>query len=236
MYIENGRIIENSPNGKLQSLCKHLMNTYPIEFMITPNQDALFINLPENMKAAFEADLKKFGYGERNGKPYSMLRKLSGACVGRNTCRLTYTDSEKFEPELVDQLEAMGWGDLKESIGITGCERQCFRPATKTFGLVGSGFNRYQLKLMGSEDARHQGLPMLSADGNAIYLRSIPRERVAQVIDALLKFWKANAKPGEDAGYFHRRIGMEAIITHLKDNPVTTDLMVKTLPADCIVD
>jgi len=236
MYIENGRLIDNSPNGKLKSLCKHLMNTYPVEFMITPNQDALFINLPENMKSAFEADLKKFGFGQRNGKAYSSLRLLSGACVGRDTCRLTYTDSEKFEPELVDQLEAMGWGDLKESIGITGCERQCFRPATKTFGLIGSGFNRYQLKLMGSEDARHQGLPMVSADGDGIYLRSIPRERVAQVIDVLLKNWQANAKPGESAGYFHRRLGMEAVITHLKENPLTTDLMVKTFPVDCVVD
>jgi len=235
MYIENGRLIDNSPNGKLKSLCKHLMNTYPVEFMITPNQDALFINLPEDMKSAFEADLKKFGFGQRNGKAYSTLRLLSGACVGRDTCRLTYTDSERFEPELMDQLEAMGWGDLKESIGITGCERQCFRPATKTFGLVGSGFNRYQLKLMGSEDARHQGLPMLSADGDAIYLRSIPRERVAQVIDVLLKNWKTNAKSNESVGYFHRRIGMEAIIAHLKENPATADLMVKTLPADCVV-
>lgn len=236
MYIENGRVIENSLNGKLKSLCKHLMNTYPVEFMITPNQDALFINLPDNMKSSFEADLKKFGYGQRNGKPYSNLRLLSGACVGRNTCRLTYTDSEKFEPELVDQLEEIGWGDLKESIGITGCERQCFRPATKTFGLVGSGFNRYQLKLMGSEDARHQGLPLLSADGNGIYLKSIPRERVAQVIDVLLKNWKANGNPQESVGYFHRRIGMESIISHLKDNPITADLMTRTLPADCVID
>jgi sulfite reductase beta subunit-like hemoprotein len=188
------------------------------------------------MKSVFEADLKKFGYGERHGKPYSTLRLLSGACVGRNTCRLTYTDSEKFEPELIDQLETMGWGDLKESIGITGCERQCFRPATKTFGLIGSGFNRYQLKLMGSEDARHQGLPMLSADGNSIYLKSIPRERVAQIINALLMNWKSNAKPSESVGYFHRRVGMEAIITHLKENTATSDLMAKTIPADCIVD
>ncbi len=236
LYIENGRIIDNSPNGKLKSLCKHLMNTYPVEFMITPNQDALFINLPEEMKTAFESDLKKFNYGQRNGKPYSNLRLLSGACVGRNTCRLTYTDSEKFEPELMDQLEAMGWGDLKESIGITGCERQCFRPATKTFGLIGSGFNRYQLKLMGSEDGRHQGLPMLSADGDSIYLRSIPRERVAQVIDVLLRNWKTHAQPLESVGYFHRRIGMQAIIEFLKGNPLTSDLMVKTLSADCVVD
>lgn len=235
-FIENGRLIDNSPNGKLKSMCRFLMNKYPIEFMITPNQDALFCNIPEASKAEFEADLAKFGYGQRNGKPYSQLRLLSGACVGRDTCRLTYTDSEKFEPFLIDELEALGWGDIKESIGITGCERQCFRPATKTIGLVGSGFNRYQFKLMGTEDAQHQGLPLLSADGDKIYLRSVPRERVASVIDVLLKHWKSNAQPGETLGHFNRRIGMQAIIDLFLNNPSTADLMAKPFPADCIVD
>lgn len=235
-FIENGRLIDNSPNGKLKSMCRHLMNKYPIEFMTTPNQDVLFCNIPESSKQEFEADMFKFGFGKRHGKPYSRLRLLSGACVGRDTCRLTYTDSEKFEPYLIDELEALGWGDIHESIGITGCERQCFRPATKTIGLIGSGFNRYQLKLMGTEDAKHQGVPLLAADGNSIYLKSIPRERVAQVIQVLLKHWKANAKPGESLGYFNRRIGMEAIITLFKNDPATADLMVKSLPADCVID
>ena len=87
------------------------------------------------------ADLQKYGYGKRNGKEYSALRLRSGACVGRDTCRLTYTDSEQFEPELVDQLEELGWGDVETSIGITGCERQCFRPSTKAIGLIGTGLN-----------------------------------------------------------------------------------------------
>ena len=30
---------------------------------------------------------------------------------------------------------------------------------------------------------------------------------------------KAKDKPDESAGYFHRRIGMEAIISHLKEKP-----------------
>ncbi len=236
-FIENGRLIDNSPNGKLKAMCHFVMNKYAnLEFMITPNQDALFCNIPEAQKAAFENDLATFGYGKRNGKNYSQLRLLSGACVGRDTCRLTYTDSEKFEPYLIDELEAMGWGDLHESIGITGCERQCFRPATKTIGLVGSGFNRYQMKLLGTEDAKHQGLPLLSDDGESIYLKSIPRERVAQVIDVLLKYWKANAKTGESLGYFNRRVGIASIVQHFKDNPVTTDLMVKTLSADCVIE
>jgi sulfite reductase (NADPH) hemoprotein beta-component len=235
-FIENGRLIDNSPNGKLKSMCRYLMNNYPIEFLITPNQDALFCNIPETSKAQFEADMAKFGYGQRNGKTYSTLRKLSGACVGRDTCRLTYTDSEKFEPFLIDELEAMGWGDLQESIGITGCERQCFRPATKTIGLIGSGLNRYQMKLMGTEDAKHQGLPIMLPGADQIFLKSIPRERVATVIDALLKYWKANAKPGEDLGYFNRRIGVEGLINFFKNEPATADLMLKPMPADCIVD
>ena len=235
-FIENGRLIDNSPNGKLKAMCHYVINKYDCEFMITPNQDALFCNIPTDKKEDFKKDLASFGYGKRYDKDYSTLRLLSGSCVGRDTCRLTYTDSEKFEPYLIDELEALGWGDLHESIGITGCERQCFRPATKTIGLIGSGFNRYQMKLLGTEDAKHQGQPLLHEDGNSIYLRSIPRERVAQTIDILLKFWKANAKSGEDLGYFNRRVGIPVILSHFKENPITADLMLKSLPADCVID
>lgn len=234
-FIENGRLSDYSPNGKLKSMVRHLMDHYPVELLITPNQDILFTNIPESSKKNFEKDLEKFGYGKRNGKVYSTLRLHSGACVGRDTCRLTYTDSEKYEPALIDELEAMGWGNLAESIGITGCERQCFRPATKTIGLVGSGLNRYQLKLMGTEDGRHQGVPVISKD-DKMYLRSIPREKVPVVIDTLLKFYMANRKDGEGLGYFHLRIGMEGIISHLTDDPTTADLMAAASSTDCVIE
>ncbi len=235
-FIENGRIIDNSPNGKLKTMLREVMNKYPIEVLITPNQDALFTNIPEAAKKDFEADLAKHGFGKRNSKAYSTLRLLSGACVGRDTCRLTYTDSEKFEPFLIDELEALGWGNLTESIGITGCERQCFRPATKSIGLVGSGLNRYQLKLMGSESGRDQGIPLMSGDGTAIYLRSIPREKVAVVLDTLFKFHKTHGKSSEDLGSFNRRIGSDLLIAHFKENPATAELMKTTSPTDCVID
>ena len=133
-YIENGRITDHSPNGKLKTMIREIMQKYDIELMVTPNQDILFMNIPREVKEEFEADLKSHGFGQRNGQPYSRLRLFSGACVGRDTCRLTYTDSEKLEPILIDELEQLGWGDMAESIGITGCERQCFRPATKSIG------------------------------------------------------------------------------------------------------
>ncbi len=235
-FIENGRLTDASPNGKLKTMVKDLILKYPIELMVTPNQDILFTNIPEAAKKEFEAELKKYGYGQRNGKSYSKLRTLSGACVGRDTCRLTYTDSEKLEPYLMDELEKMGWGDMAESIGITGCERQCFRPATKTIGLVGTGMDRYQFKLFGDESARFQGKPLISGDGEKMYLRSVPREKLTVVIDTLFKHYETNKQNGEGLGAFHRRLGSDTLIATLQQNPATADLMLKPSPTDCVVE
>ncbi|MBI5150194.1 MAG: nitrite/sulfite reductase [Candidatus Omnitrophica bacterium] len=236
VFIENGRLADNSPNGRLKSMVRDIMNKYRVEFMITPNQDVLFTNIPKASMKDFEAELKKYGYGARNGNAYSELRLHSGACVGRDTCRLTYTDSEKFEPFLIDDLEKLGWGDMKESIGITGCERQCFRPATKTIGLVGSGMDRYQFKLFGDETGRFQGKPLIPSDGEKMYLRSVPREQVPVVIDTLLKFYKQNRQANEGLGTFHRRVGADGIIRHLQENDATKALMEKPAPTDCVLE
>ena len=229
VFIENGRLADNSPNGRLKSMTRGIMDKYPVELMITPNQDVLFTSIPPDKKKEFEAELKSYGYGLRNGKTYSALRLHSGACVGRDTCRLTYTDSEKFEPFLIDDLEKLGWGDMKESIGITGCERQCFRPATKTIGLVGSGVDRYQFKFFGDETGRFQGKPLISSDGERMYLRSVPCGQAAVVIDTLFKVYTRNRQANESLGAFHRRIGADALIRHLQENDATRPLMEKPL-------
>jgi sulfite reductase beta subunit-like hemoprotein len=246
-FIENGRIIDGSHNGDLKSMVKYLMNNYPdIELFTTPNQHLLFCNIDEKLKELFEKDLKFFRYGFRkinegniitNGmagmisKPYSKLRMLSGACVGRDTCRLTYTDSEKFEPYLIDELEKK-WGHMNESIGITGCEKQCYRPATKTIGWIGTGFNLYQLVLMGTQDGRHQGTPLIDPDTGQQYLHFVPRKDVATTTDSLFEYYIRNRSEEEDRpggmGYYLRRVDPKEIISYLKSNPRTADLMKKT--------
>jgi sulfite reductase (NADPH) hemoprotein beta-component len=220
-YIENGRLSDTPENGRLKAMVRHLMETYPVELLVTPNQDLVFTGIPAEARADFEKDLARFGQGQRNGKPVSVLRRRSGSCVGRDTCRLAYTDSEKFEPELLDELEKRGWGGTAESIGVTGCERQCFRPATKTIGLVGTGLNLYQLKLFGDDSGKHQGRPLTSSDGRRLYLRAIPRDKAADVIETLLTFHRDQARPGEGLGDFHRRLGPDAIIAHLQSHPAT---------------
>ncbi len=229
-FIENGRIIDG-PNGRLKEMVRYLLEAFPVLLFTTPNQDLLFTDIPEADKAKFEATLENFGYGIRGGRPYSRLRVLSGACVGRDTCRLTYTDSEKFEPHLIDDLEPK-WGDLAESIGVTGCERQCSRPATKTIGWVGTGLNLYMLKIGGTEDGRHQGGPLVDPTSQAMYLRTVPRNEVATVTDSLFEFYVGHRTAGEaqpgGMGYFFRRVGAETIIEWLRAHPRTANLMLST--------
>ncbi len=229
-YIENGRLIDG-PAGQLKRMVRHVMESWDgVELLITPNQDLLFAHIPPDAKDAFEAELGRFGYGQRNGKPFSALRLRSGACVGLHTCRLAYTESEQFEPELLDELERLGYGSLNESIGITGCERQCFRPATKTIGWVGQGPNLYALKLGGSQAATHQGQYL--ADDGRWYLRQVPRKDVAAVTAVLFDYYKANRiTDDEDMGAFHRRVGFKAIIDHLKQHTDSAQLMQKTYDA-----
>ncbi|MFZ0511028.1 MAG: nitrite/sulfite reductase [Candidatus Nitrosopolaris sp.] len=248
-FIENGRIMDGSHNGHLKSMVKYLMNNYPhIELFTTPNQHLMFCNIEDGIKEQFERDMKMFGYGFRKinsssnknsvtdgkalvSRPYSKLRMLSGACVGRDTCRLTYTDSEKFEPYLIDELEKK-WGHMTESIGVTGCEKQCYRPATKTIGWIGTGFNLYQLILMGTQDGRHQGIPLVDPDVGEQYLHFVPRKDVVTITDTLFEYYVKNRSHKEDRpggmGYFLRRMGAKDILSYLKSNPKIVDLMKKT--------
>ncbi len=225
LFIENGRLTDESPNGRLKTLIRFIVEKYPVELRFTPNQDLIFTGLPSKSKEEFTSDLREHGYGSRHGSAYSALRLRSGACVGLDTCRLAYTESEKIEPIIIDQLERLGWGGMTESIGVTGCERQCFRPATKTIGLIGSGRGRYQFKLLGSENGRFQGVPVLSADGSQIYLRKVPLDQIPVVIDALFRYYTENRIDEEDLGAFLRHIGMPGIIRFLKENPATAGLM-----------
>jgi sulfite reductase (NADPH) hemoprotein beta-component len=230
-YIESGRLMDGHENGDLKSMVSGALEAFDgVEALITPNQDLVFANIPAEAREDFVAKLESYGHGKRNGKVYSRLRVLSGACVGLPTCRLATADSERYEPKLIDQLEELGYGSTCESIGITGCERQCFRPATKTIGLIGQGPGRYSIKLGGSEDGSTQG--QYVSDGEKWYLAQVTDDVMPQVIGLLIDHYKANRKDeAEGMGAFHHRIGMNAIIDMLKANELTAELMEKTRPA-----
>ncbi|BFI75909.1 nitrite/sulfite reductase [Sulfurisphaera ohwakuensis] len=221
IFIENGRVIDGK-NGKIKSMIRYIIdNYYDVKLFITPNQHLIITQIDQ--REEFEKIFKEFGYGIRNGKAYSKLRINSIACVGFPTCKLSFTDSERFLPLLIDELERRGFSNVSASVGISGCVAQCSRPATHPISWVGSGYELYMLKIGGSND--QLGEPLIDWEENVIYLYQVPSKRLADVTEALLQLYEKNKDLGKDAGEVFRKLGNKKIIEYLKNHEKTRDLM-----------
>ncbi len=222
IFVENGRLIDNE-NGKIKSMIRYIMDNFNVKLYITPNQHLVLAEIDDSEKELIEKVFKEFGYGYRNGKPYSILRIRSAACVGFPTCKLSFTDSERFLPKLIDELERRGWANVPVSIGVSGCVAQCSRPASHPISWIGSGYELYMLKIGGGEDSL--GEPLIDWEENAIYLYQVPSNRIADVTEALLELYEMNKDISNDAGTVFKILGNKKIIEWLKNHHKTKDLM-----------
>ncbi|ABP95132.1 sulfite reductase (NADPH) beta subunit [Metallosphaera sedula] len=215
IFVENGRVIDRE-DSKYKTGLLEMVRSYPdAKIFITPNQHLIVTGIDDLRE--FEVFMSRFLKKPTN------LRMHATACVGFPTCKLSYTDSERFLPRLIGELERR-WGDLKETIGISGCLAQCSRPGTKTLGWVGTGYNLYMLKVGGDSSGRFQGNPLIDPDTGDVYLTHVPGNRLADVTDALFELYSTHGN-GEGMGQFLRKLGNKRIIEYLKNNPKTSDLM-----------
>lgn len=223
LFIENGRIIDG-PNGTLKSMIREISNSWlskDISFYLTPQQGIIIHGIPEKDIGFLESILRKHGYGYRNGRALSSLRKSSISCVGLPTCKMSYTDSERFEPILIDSLDQK-YGSLSASIGISGCPAQCSMPATRSIGWIGTGRNRYMLKIGGTGNSI--GMPLQDTSGD-FYMQMVPGDRIADCTSTLLDFYLECREQEEDTGAFFKRMGNRAIIQRLKNDERTSGFM-----------
>jgi len=223
VFVEDGRLIDGK-NGKVKSMIRYIAdNFHNVTFYITPGQHLLITEIDDDQREEIEKTLRDFNYGFRDGKPYSNLRTNSIACVGFPTCKLSFTDSERFLPSLIDELERRGWKDIPVSIGLSGCVAQCSRPAVHPISWIGSGYELYMLKIGGGNG--NLGEPLIDWDENVIYLYQVPANRLADVTEALFELYERNKDISEEPGKVFRVIGNRKIIEWLKSNEKTRDLM-----------
>ncbi|ARM75511.1 nitrite/sulfite reductase [Acidianus manzaensis] len=223
VFVENGRLI-NGKNGKIKSMIRYIADNFNnVRLYITPNQHLLITDIEVEQKYKIEKILSEFNYGLRDDRPYSKLRVNSIACVGFPTCKMSFTDSERFLPKLIDELERRGWSDVPISLGISGCVAQCSRPATHPISWIGSGYELYMLKLGGGKDSL--GEPLIDWEENAIYLYQVPANRLVDTTEALFELYEKNKHLGRSAEEVFKKLGNKKIIEWLKNNEKTKDLM-----------
>lgn len=210
IYIENGRISDTNPQGRLKSLVKEVVKNIDTKIRIAPSQDLFFLDIKEAEKEKFEKILIKYGYGE-----YSKLRKNSEACVGLNTCPLAVAPSEIYFNELMTDLEERELGNLNSiSVGVSGCERHCSRNVTHALSIEGKANDIYQLKI--KIDDSDESLAQDIIIDEQKYLRSIPKKDIPDFLASILKGYKENRiDENETIEKYHSRIGFAGLINYL---------------------
>ncbi len=208
--VENGRI-KDSPDGHPQQLMtglRQIASVHKGEFRLTANQNLIISNVDRLDKPHLEVLLDEYGIGAE----VSPLRANAMACVGFPTCGLAMAESERYLPELIDQLDESlarhGLEDEPMVIRMTGCPNGCARPYAAEIGLVGKSAGRYAVFLGGDFEGHRL---------NQLYKDNVADDELVGLLDSLFASFAKDRKPEEHFGDYLIRSGVVAKTVHGSD-------------------
>lgn len=217
LRIEAGRIADRGEQRHLSALRAiaqiHANENSGLEFRLTPNQNLLIANVPNEDRAEIDEILAEHRLDlYRTATP---LRLNALACVALPTCALAMAEAERYLPEFTGKLETLldrlGLRDANIHLRISGCPNGCSRPYLGEIALIGKAPGRYNLML--GADARGQRL-------NRLHRENIDEAEILAVLDELLARYAAGRSPDEAFGDFLVRAGVLAE-AHYPVIPVT---------------
>ena len=199
LSVASGRIKDDGA-VKLKSALRAVTQAYPISIRLTPLQDILLCDIPEESREDIEKVLRAFGV--LPGMEIDPVRRLAIACPALPTCGLAITESERALPALLDSLHSLmqelGLGDERLSLRMTGCPNGCTRPYVAEIGIVGKAVGRYTLFLRGSQSGTRLALR---------FRESQTPEEILATLRPILREFAGSRLPGESFGYFCNRLG-----------------------------
>jgi sulfite reductase (NADPH) hemoprotein beta-component len=124
------------------------------------------------------------------------------SCVALPTCGLALAESERYLPDLVEQLEAVfesaGLRHDEVTLRITGCPNGCGRPYLAEIGLVGKSPGKYNVYL---------GAAFNGSRLNILYKASVLTTEIVSLLTPIIKRYATDRKEGERFGDFAIRAG-----------------------------
>ncbi|MGE9291045.1 MAG: NADPH-dependent assimilatory sulfite reductase hemoprotein subunit [Puniceicoccales bacterium] len=199
LYVENGRV-KDVPGVRMMTGLRKIAEVHDGDFRLSANQNLVIGRVKPENKEKIEALLDE--YGISNGRIRTGLRYNSMACVALPTCGLALAESERFLPELVENLEqiieANGLRGEDIKIRMTGCPNGCARPYLGEIGFVGRGPGVYNVYLGAGFDG---------ARLNKLYRRDVPEPNLVKVLSPIIEDYAKNRNEGEHFGDFTIRAG-----------------------------
>ena len=198
VFVENGRILDND-KSKNQTAFREIVEQLGAGVTFTAQQSLLFTGLKEDQVPALEAILDKYNVAKVD--TLSNARRYSMACPAMPTCGLAVSESERALPTLMtdieNKLEAIGIGDAKLTIRMTGCPNGCARPYTADIAFVGRRPGIYHMFVGGR----------LAGDRMAdLYAADVKIEEAIETLEPLLLRYKSDRNEGEGLGDFYQRL------------------------------
>lgn len=127
------------------------------------------------------------------------------ACVALPTCGLALAESERYLPDLLNDLDhrlaALGLSADDIVIRMTGCPNGCARPYLAEIGLVGKGPGRYNLYIGAAFDGSRL---------NKLYAEDLDHAGIIAALEPLFAAYAAERQKGERFGDFVIRSGFVA--------------------------
>lgn len=201
--VENGRVKDDGA-FRLRSGLKAVVSKVRCNVRVTAQQDVLLCDVATRDKATVESLLASHGVADPDA--VSPIKKWSMACPAIPTCPLAISESERYLPTLVDELEkelaGLGLGDTPLSLRMTGCPNGCARPYNSDIGLVGRSGDKYTLYVGGR----------IHGDRLSYELQDLlPKDQIAPTLKKILAVYKTDRHPGEGFGDYVTRLGKDTV-------------------------
>lgn len=204
LQIPSGRIKDTDAQQSLTALreiASSLVNIQNAGFILTPNQNLVIANLPEECREPMDQLLAD--HGLKSFYQPSVLRQHALACVAFPTCSQAMAEAERYLPAFMDRFDVMlaelNLQDQPIVLRMTGCPNGCARPYMSEIGLTGKAPGRYNLYLGGG----FQGQRL-----NQLYRQNIDEDTIFDELQRLLTQYAEQREPNEYFGDFLHRMNL----------------------------
>jgi sulfite reductase (ferredoxin) len=201
--VENGRVKDDG-NFRLRSALVAVIQKVRCNLRVTAQQDVLLCDIAANDRAIVNTILAEHGIAK--SESVSEIQKWSMACPAIPTCPLAISESERYLPTLVDELEReltqLGLAETPISLRMTGCPNGCARPYNSDIGLVGRSGDKYTLYVGGR----------IEGDRLSFELQDLlPKDQIVPTLKKVFAVYKTDRQNGEGFGDYVTRLGKDTV-------------------------
>jgi sulfite reductase (NADPH) hemoprotein beta-component len=199
LFVENGRL-RDSEKHQLRTGMDAICRVHTGDFRLTANQNCIIGSVTPEQRPIIQRLLDKH---RMDGTKYSGLRLNSMACVALPTCALAMAESERYLPDLIDNIDLIldkhKLHDVPIMIRMSGCPNGCSRPFMAEIVFVGKAPETYNMYLGGGFSGNRLA---------KIFREGIKEPEILRLLEPIIADYATKRLPEEHFGDFVIRTGV----------------------------